>query len=378
MVTLEPCDYGGTTPILTKKEQRHSLSAKKGRAKGLRNILAQPNLNFWPVINVDQYPELLKNLNIALPSIKWPDKIPMHVYKKVSKEDRASIKKKMLEKVPPKPDILKFMIMGINAVTRALEKDDICCVLLDANVEPPLMIKHIIIMAMNKKIPVILLPTLKIVTLEKLGFATTAFALKQEVMQCPDNVCHLLYKSIAKASEDFELPECLLKPDEISDKKIICEPKITDMDCDPIPSISKPEIPITVFTTVYKYRSLKNKRAFIPPTINQTSLTEIPSDEFIALSNDFVSINDKNSIKTLKNKRYVDISEDEKNIEEKQLSSESKLINTDTNSKHVKKHKLKEYQTNEPNYLPLKIKRIQGNNKRTKATKFPKKKMKKQ
>jgi len=36
-----------TTPVLTKKQQRHSLSAKKGPAKGLRNILAQPNLNFW-------------------------------------------------------------------------------------------------------------------------------------------------------------------------------------------------------------------------------------------------------------------------------------------------------------------------------------------
>lgn len=35
------------TPVLTKKQQRYSLSAKKGPVKGLRNILAHPNLNFW-------------------------------------------------------------------------------------------------------------------------------------------------------------------------------------------------------------------------------------------------------------------------------------------------------------------------------------------
>lgn len=70
------------------------------------------------------------------------------------------------------------MIMGINAVTRALEKDTVCCILLDANVEPPLIIKHIVTMAANKKIPVLLLPILKTVTLEKMRFATAAFALK--------------------------------------------------------------------------------------------------------------------------------------------------------------------------------------------------------
>lgn len=72
----------------------------------------------------------------------------------------------------------KFMIMGINEVTRALEKNTVCCVLLDVNVEPSLMIKHIVTMAVNKKIPVLLLPILKTVTLEKMGFATTTFALK--------------------------------------------------------------------------------------------------------------------------------------------------------------------------------------------------------
>lgn len=72
----------------------------------------------------------------------------------------------------------KFVIFGINAVTRAVEKNNVCCILLDANVEPSLLIKHIVIMAQNKKIPILLLPVLKTITLEKIGFTTAAFALK--------------------------------------------------------------------------------------------------------------------------------------------------------------------------------------------------------
>jgi len=42
-----------------------------------------------------------------LPSIKQSDnKIPKHMLKNLSKNDRASVRKEMLEKAPPKPDIL--------------------------------------------------------------------------------------------------------------------------------------------------------------------------------------------------------------------------------------------------------------------------------
>lgn len=72
----------------------------------------------------------------------------------------------------------KSVILGINTVTRALEKNNVCCILLDANVEPPLLVKHIVVMAQNKKVPILLLPVLKTVSLQTIGFATAAFALK--------------------------------------------------------------------------------------------------------------------------------------------------------------------------------------------------------
>lgn len=207
-------------------------------------------------------------------------------------------------------------------------------------------------------------------------------------MQCPENVCHPLYKSIAEAFKDFEPPKYLshcLKSDEISDKSMKCEEKITNMDCDPIPNISKPEKPVTIFTAVYKYRSSRDKRAFIPPTINESSqISQTLSDEFIALSNVLEPINDEKCTNILKNERYVNISKKEKHIgksedtEKNQSFNKLKLINNDTDSSKHTKNMLKR-RNDEPNYLSLKIKRIQGSNKRRKATKFDKKtKMKKQ
>ncbi|XP_018396701.1 PREDICTED: uncharacterized protein LOC108774949 [Cyphomyrmex costatus] len=315
-----------TTPVL-----RHSLSAKTGPMKGLRNILAQPTQNFWPVINVDQYPELMTNLNTILPSIKKSNrKIPKDVLKNLTKEARALARKKMLEEAPPKPDILKFMIIGINEVTRALEKDNVCSILLDANIDPLMLIKHIISMAVNKKIPVLMLPMLRTVTKEK-GFPSRVLALKQEVMQCPNNVCYPIYKSIAEAFKDFEPPECLLhcfKPD----KSTMSKTEITNKNSDTKPNISKPEKSVVVFTDVYKYRSSRDKRVFIPPTINTSSeVSQTLSDNFIPSDSD-LDTNDKNCATISKNKKYINIGKEEKhtlkseNIEENQSFNELRLI----------------------------------------------------
>lgn len=265
------------------------------------------------------------------------------------------------------------------------------------------------------------------------------YFLQQEVKQCPDNVCHPLYKSIAETFENFETPECLFQrfeSEKVSDKSAICEAK-TDMDCDTNPNISKPEKPVTVFTDVYKYRSSRDKRAFIPPTVDKSSQVSQTSDDFIAVDSDLDPVNDKSSTATvedkryvniskkgkrtkkpeniekdqsfkklkliennadfialdsnldsvndknftIKNKRYADIDKEEKdtkeseNTEKNQSFNKLKLIDNNTDSiKQTKSYTLKRHANDEPNYLSLKLKRIQGNAKRKKATKLAKKK----
>lgn len=312
------------------------------------------------------------------------------------------------------------MILGINAVTRTLEKNNACCILLDANVEPPLLIKHIVVMAQNKKVPILLLPILKTVTLQRIGFATAAIALKvihiyrhylsfqrrvsfhgflspnnlfcffiqHDVMQSSDNKFHALYKLVAEVFKNFQPPKCslqLFKPDETSEESALHEMKITGADCDPACSnTSKSKKSVTVFTDVYKYRSSRNERAFVPPSVDKNSkVAGASTDDFIALSSDVDLAIDNNFTQNIsKNRRYVNIHEKDESENTKRDSNksfnESKLIDNsvDSSKRTGNDNRPKKRKSDDVTYLSLKVKRVQGNSSRTKATKFVKKKKK--
>ena len=71
----------------------------------------------------------------------------------------------------------KIVTVGVNAVTRDLEKDRVCSILLDSTVDPQI-IRHVVIMAQSKRIPVLLVPFLREITVRHAGFACAAMALK--------------------------------------------------------------------------------------------------------------------------------------------------------------------------------------------------------
>ncbi|XP_014475256.1 PREDICTED: uncharacterized protein LOC106744753 [Dinoponera quadriceps] len=374
------------TPVLTKKQQRQSLSAKKGPIKGLRNLLAQPHENYWPVVNIDQYPTLINLMNELLPLIKRPSfKISGSMFRYTSKEERILARKEALEKeIKPDNNLLKSVILGINAVTRALEKNNICCILLDASVEPPLLVKHIVVMAQNKKVPVLLLPVLKTVTLQTIGFATAAFALKHDVMQSSDNAFHALYQLVAEVFKDFEPPKCslqLFKSDETHEESTMHEVK-TNANCDPNSNISKSEKSDVVVTDIYRYRSSRKERAFVPPTRNKDcQVPQAMSDGLVVYNNDLDYVDSRNFINISENKEDTNICEKEsqsKDAEEDEIKislNEPKLITNSTDSwKHV--DHISRKRRNSATYLSLKVKCIQGNNNRIKATKIVKKKRK--
>lgn len=84
------------------------------------------------------------------------------------------------------------VILGLNAITRSLEKNNVCCVLMDANIEPQILLRHIIVMAQNKQVPILLLPDLKSITLSIIGFASAAYALKVQYFNYLDNIIQML------------------------------------------------------------------------------------------------------------------------------------------------------------------------------------------
>lgn len=200
-------------------------------------------------------------------------------------------------------------------------------------------------------------------------------------MQSLDNAFHALYESVAKIFQDFTPSKCslqLFRPDEASDESAMCKVKMTNVNYDPMTNISKMEKP--VFTDVYKYRCSRNERAFVPPAIKNGSLiSQTSSDEFIALSNNSDLINNKDFINVSKNERYVKTpkGKDEYENAKKTTRSESTLIDNNTDSgKHTGNDMSKKRKGNNITYLSLKIKRVQGNSNRIKATKFSKKRKK--
>lgn len=76
--------------------------------------------------------------------------------------------------------------MGINAVSRSMEKDEIACCLIAEDVANCMIAKHLLLMAFANKIPVIILSDMRLVTKCIIGFSSAALGLK---------VCNLLIKN---------------------------------------------------------------------------------------------------------------------------------------------------------------------------------------
>ncbi|XP_076232166.1 uncharacterized protein LOC143177828 isoform X1 [Calliopsis andreniformis] len=374
------------TPVLTKQQQRHSLSAKKASAKGLRNVLAQPQDGYWPIVNGEECTALKNLLTELLPAIKRPiHSIPWSQLKHMKKEERSQVKKEALSKEETVPDTktMNSVILGLNAITRSLERNEICCILMDSNIEPQLLIRHIIIMAQNKKVPLLLLLNLKTLTLNTIGFASAAFALKVLLLHSVDDinvivfyVCNFVFQNIVKESPDYHfhplyqraydihenipLPKHSLQlfPDRepLEEAMLHEEEKITFAN---EPELNSEPVKFTLSTNVYKYRTSRKERAFIPPTLAVASVDDSVASKTDGRTEDFISISNYDDVEIDTNinqfTRYVSIHE-KKNQKTKRNST--KAHNTPIR------------------YLPLKVKRLQGNSNRVKATKTSKQKKK--
>lgn len=98
-----------------------------------------------------------------------------------------------------------------------------------------------------------------------------------------------------------------------------------------------------VSKSVYKYRTSRKERVFVPPTDTDTFFNTNTREDNDS-SADFIAINDDTNITEVSG-RYVNISKTNKIIKKGNIKS---------------------------TYLPLKVKRIQGNSVRLKATKISK------
>ena len=104
--------------------------------------------------------------------------------KKVPRDQRREIRRKMeMESLmnmsqDQEQKSRESLCLGVNAVTRGLNSSVISSVLLAKDADPKLLISHIITMCSIKRVPVLLVPALRHITKESLGFSCIALGIK--------------------------------------------------------------------------------------------------------------------------------------------------------------------------------------------------------
>ncbi|KAJ9601354.1 hypothetical protein L9F63_000492 [Diploptera punctata] len=172
------------TPVLTKQQQKHSLSGKK-KLQG-RSLFASPYDTYWPELKEDDEEDFNKVLLSALKPVsnpkvrvKWSElkNVPQEKRRDVRRELEMEAMKNMCREEEQKSR--ESLCLGVNAVTRGLNSSQVSSVLLAKDVDPKLLISHIITMCGIKGIPILIVPALRQFTKITLGFSCIALAIKK-------------------------------------------------------------------------------------------------------------------------------------------------------------------------------------------------------
>lgn len=175
-------------------------------------------------------------------------------------------------------------------------------------------------------------------------------------MDSVDHHFHPLYVTICDIFKDIPVPNNrlqLFQDIETSEQIALDEENKINVQNELQIDSSEPS-KFTISTDVYLYRSSRKERIFVPPKSKEDSTKEPKNTE----QNDFISVtnydSDEFDTNIKKNTRYINICEKKHSKNRKDLT---KINNTSSNIK----------------YLPLKVKRLQGNINRIKSTKVNKK-----
>ncbi|XP_028128495.1 uncharacterized protein LOC114324822 [Diabrotica virgifera virgifera] len=253
------------TPVLTKKQLKSTLSAKKQRPKEtIKNVLALPfNNNYWPEVSPEDQKELKDLIIQHMPMIRDKQiKVPWKELKTVPKANRKSFRKEYNEKLlgpqPPKK-CCSGISFGINSMSKLLEKNFAQAVLLDAETMPRLLVQHLIDQAVLYTVPIICVTNLKETLKSVTGINSVGVAFSKEITS--DNSVNLLIEKISHIFKTLPTPE-----DHINYNRSL-EPYVTEHESEekeaPKKEIVKVDV-VQIRKKVYLIRSDPKSRAFIP------------------------------------------------------------------------------------------------------------------
>nr|XP_026496011.1 uncharacterized protein LOC113400585 [Vanessa tameamea] len=245
-----------------KKLKTKKGTINKGKIKKtLKNIICRPDPIFWPAVS-EAEATLLSNLlmehRICIPDFKKPHWAEL---KLIPKNKR------------PKPTPLKKIdgfLFGISVCRSAIEKNECSAVLIEALVEPQMVVQSIIEACNSSNIPVVCLKDLRIITKSYFGIQTSCLGIKKDsLLKISNNVKEIYQKYKFQKNNVNEIKSASVN---LESNKVL--EKDLQMDID-----------MNLSSNLYLFRNDKKTRVFVPPN-KQTNggNLEFVGQNFIKLS----------------------------------------------------------------------------------------------
>ncbi|CAH1407933.1 unnamed protein product [Nezara viridula] len=181
--------------------------------KSSRNVLALPEDPFWPVLEesgiktslLEKVREALKVAKTIHPQLKWSE------FRKMNKEQKAKHVEQFFMNLPTEEQALhkkakelkKYLAIGINEVSRGLEKKELACCLIHGQAKPKLLISYVIQLARGRGVPILIVNDLKQSLKESLGFSSLAIGFLKDVTVNEEHEFHELCKHVIDLSKGF-------------------------------------------------------------------------------------------------------------------------------------------------------------------------------
>lgn len=176
-----------------------------------RCVVTDPYEKFWPILDFEKtqllVDEMEKSISKENGKLKadWftLKKLPLDVRKCQIKNLSIAHKQHISPELIAQRSVLK---MGINEVSRCVEKDQITCCLIAEDVANCMIAKHLLFMTSAKKIPVLILPDMRSITKRFIGFSSAVLGLKNDILNRPASPLYNLYQTINQLSNTFKNP----------------------------------------------------------------------------------------------------------------------------------------------------------------------------
>ncbi|XP_075238343.1 uncharacterized protein LOC142334303 [Lycorma delicatula] len=259
---------------------KNSAAKKKRSAIGQRNVLATPYDKFWPLLDSNDADAVTEHLERLLPLAAIPKgfltqkklKLIFQEKDKAKRQELWKQKRKLLHK---KSELelqnaklyRKSLLLGVNCVTRGLEKSQVAACLISSDVSPRLIVNHVITLAARSGVTVLIVPLLKKITRTSLGVSCMAFALHTCITEEKENKFYPLFELIIRLGKKFSVPENLVtvnssvnnEPEIEEDNDILCSQRISTL------KIENVENKLDTCKFTYLHRSTTSQRVFKPP-----------------------------------------------------------------------------------------------------------------